>query len=175
MRKVAGRLKIELSQYRDLEAFAQFGSDLDPETQRTLARGERLVKTLNQGERQPMAVEDQVAVIYAATNGYVDRIDADKVPDFGAKLVDRLHAAIAEVMDRIADGDWSDETQKSLDDAIGEFARDYGYDLDEEGHPLTDEAAIREGSGRPAERREDEAQEGGEAAEEQPEAVGAGS
>ena len=62
MKKVAGKLKIELSQYRDLEAFAQFGSDLDADTQTTLARGERLVKTLNQGERQPMAVEDQVAV-----------------------------------------------------------------------------------------------------------------
>ena len=61
LRKVAGKLKIELSQYRDLEAFAQFGSDLDPETQRTLARGDRLVKSLNQGERSPIAVEDQVA------------------------------------------------------------------------------------------------------------------
>ena len=78
MKKVAGRLKLELSQYRDLEAFAQFGSDLDADTQRTLARGERLVKTLNQGERDPMAVEDQVAVVYAATNGYLDRINADR-------------------------------------------------------------------------------------------------
>ena len=60
MKKVAGRLKLELSQYRDLEAFAQFGSDLDPDTQRTLARGERLVATLNQDEREPMPVEDQV-------------------------------------------------------------------------------------------------------------------
>src|SRR5512145_2510927 len=77
LRKVAGKLKIELSQYRDLEAFAQFGSDLDPETQRTLARGDRLVKSLNQGERSPIAVEDQVAIIYAATNGFVDRINAD--------------------------------------------------------------------------------------------------
>ncbi|HEY9457431.1 MAG TPA: F0F1 ATP synthase subunit alpha, partial [Gaiella sp.] len=65
MKKVAGRLKLELSQYRDLEAFAQFGSDLDVETQRTLARGNRLVATLNQGERDPLAVEDQVAVVYA--------------------------------------------------------------------------------------------------------------
>src|ERR671928_655276 len=90
MKKVAGKIKIELSQYRDLEAFAQFGSDLDPDTQRTLARGERLVKTPNQGERQPLPVEEQGAVIYAATNGYVDRIAADKVPDFGARLVERL-------------------------------------------------------------------------------------
>src|ERR687891_108599 len=87
MRKVAGKLKLELSQYRDLEAFAQFGSDLDEDTQKTLARGARLVKTLNQGERQPLAVEQQVIVIYSATNGYLDNVDADKVPDFGAKLV----------------------------------------------------------------------------------------
>ena len=84
MKKVAGRLKIELSQYRDLEAFAQFGSDLDPDTQRTLARGERLVKTLNQSERDPMAVEDQVAVVYAATNGFLDRINVDRVAEFHA-------------------------------------------------------------------------------------------
>ena len=118
MKKVAGRLKIELSQFRDLEAFAQFGSDLDPDTQRTLARGERLVKTLNQGERDPMAVEDQVAVIYAATNGFVDRINADRVPEFNTALVERLHADAAETLKKIADGDWSDETQKALRDAI---------------------------------------------------------
>jgi F-type H+-transporting ATPase subunit alpha len=150
MRKVAGKLKIELSQYRDLEAFAQFGSDLDPDTQRTLARGERLVKTLNQNERSPMSVADQVSVLYAATNGYVDRIDASKVPDFHAKLVDRLHSSAKEALDKISDGDWSDETQKALDKAIAEFAQDYGYDLDEEGQPLSDEDAIREGSGRTA-------------------------
>ncbi len=95
MRKVAGKLKIELSQYRDLEAFAQFGSDLDPDTQRTLARGDRLVKSLNQGERSPLAVEDQVAVVYAATNGYVDRINADRVDEFHQGLVERMHAEIA--------------------------------------------------------------------------------
>ncbi len=94
MRKVAGKLKIELSQYRDLEAFAQFGSDLDPDTQRTLARGDRLVKSLNQNERSPLAVEDQVAVVYAATNGYVDRINADRVAEFHQGLVERMHAEI---------------------------------------------------------------------------------
>jgi F-type H+-transporting ATPase subunit alpha len=89
-------------------------------------------------------------VLYAATNGYVDRIDADKVPDFHAKLVDRLHSSAKEALDKISDGDWSDETQKALDKAIAEFAQDYGYDLDEEGQPLSDEDAIREGSGRTA-------------------------
>jgi F-type H+/Na+-transporting ATPase subunit alpha len=157
MRKVAGKLKIELSQYRDLEAFAQFGSDLDPETQRTLARGERLVKSLNQSERSPMAVEDQVAVVYAATNGFVDRIHADRVPEFHQGLVERVHAEIPDTLKKIADGDWADETQKALDDAIAQYAEDFGYDLDEEGHPLTDEQAIQEG-GRRREEREEEAE-----------------
>src|SRR2546421_12966267 len=95
MRSGAGRLKLDLSQYRELEAFAQFGSDLDPDTQRTLARGERLVKGLNQGERQPIAVEDQVVQIFAATNGFLDRIVVDKVPEFLNSLTSRTHAEIA--------------------------------------------------------------------------------
>src|SRR5687767_10618132 len=147
LRKVAGKLKIELSQYRDLEAFAQFGSDLDPETQRTLARGDRLVKSLNQGERSPLAVEDQVAVVYAATNGFVDRITVDRVSEFNRGLVERVHSEIPETLKKIAGGEWSDETQKELDDAIAQFAQDFGHDLDEEGLPLTDEQAIREGRG----------------------------
>jgi F-type H+-transporting ATPase subunit alpha len=140
MKKVAGRIKIELSQYRDLEAFAQFGSDLDADTQRTLARGERLVRTLNQGERAPLAVEDQVAQIYAATTGFLDRILVDKVPDFLAGLTGRLHSEAPETLAKVAGGDWSDGTQEELKAAIGEFADDFGYDLDEEGQPLGDEA-----------------------------------
>src|SRR5580704_9512155 len=89
MKKVAGRIKLELSQYRDLEAFAQFGSDLDADTQRTLARGERLVVTLNQGEREPLPVEDQVVQIYAATNGFLDRINVDRVEAFLRELTER--------------------------------------------------------------------------------------
>jgi F-type H+/Na+-transporting ATPase subunit alpha len=159
MKKVAGKLKIELSQYRDLEAFAQFGSDLDPDTQRSLARGDRLVKSLNQGERSPLAVEDQVAVVYAATNGYVDRINADRVAEFHQGLVERLHSEIPDTRKKIAAGDWSDETQKSLDDAVSQYARDFGYDLDEEGHPLSDEQAIREGGGRREEPTQEQAPE----------------
>jgi F-type H+-transporting ATPase subunit alpha len=169
MKKVAGRLKIELSQYRDLEAFAQFGSDLDPDTQRTLARGDRLVKTLNQGERSPMAVEDQVAVIYAATNGFVDRINADRVPEFGAGLVERLHADAADTLKKIAGGDWSDETQEALRASIEQFADDFGYDLDEEGQPLSEEDAIRAEEGRRRSGDEDDTEE----REESEEPVGA--
>src|SRR3954464_2097458 len=109
MKKVAGRLKLELSQYRDLEAFAQFGSDLDADTQRTRARGERLVKALNQGERAPLPVEDQVVQVYAATNGYVDRIDADRVPEFLEGLTERMHSESGDLRETIAGGDWSDE------------------------------------------------------------------
>jgi F-type H+-transporting ATPase subunit alpha len=136
MRKVSGRLKLELSQYRELEAFSQFGSELDPETQRTLARGERLVKTLNQGEGEPMPVEDQVVQIFAATNGYLDRIDVDKVQRFLGDLSDSFRANEPELLKKIADGDWSDETQSAVDEAVNRFAEDFGYDLDEEGHPL---------------------------------------
>jgi F-type H+/Na+-transporting ATPase subunit alpha len=136
MRRVAGRLRLELSQYRELEAFAQFGSELDPETQRTLARGERLVKTLNQAERSPMPVEDQVVQIYAAGNGYLDRITVDKVERFLAELTERVHGTDAEVLQRIAGGDWSDETEARVDAAVKQFADDFGYDLDEEGHPI---------------------------------------
>jgi F-type H+-transporting ATPase subunit alpha len=138
MRKVAGRLKLDLSQYRELEAFSQFGSELDPETQRTLARGERLVKTLNQRERAPMPVEDQVVQIYAATSGYLDRVAVEKVERFLADLTDSFHGNEAELLKKIAGGDWSDETQQAVDEAVKQFAEDFGYDLDEEGHPLED-------------------------------------
>src|SRR5690349_2400298 len=136
MKKVAGRIKLELSQYRDLEAFAQFGSDLDADTQRTLARGERLVVTLNQDERAPLAVEDQTAQIYAATNGFLDRLNVDRVPEFLLELTERFHSQHAAVREKIAGGDWSEETQQEVQKGVESFASDFGYDLDEEGQPL---------------------------------------
>ncbi|HET6506704.1 MAG TPA: F0F1 ATP synthase subunit alpha [Baekduia sp.] len=150
MKKVAGRLKIELSQYRDLEAFAQFGSDLDPDTQRTLSRGARLVATLNQNEREPLPVGLQVAQVYAATNGFVDRINVDRVTEFLEGLSQRLSAESQDLLDKIAGGDWSDDTQSSLKQAIATFTDDFGYDLDEEGQPLaegeSDRVATRDSS-----------------------------
>src|SRR5690349_12139592 len=174
MKKVAGRLKIELSQYRDLEAFAQFGSDLDPDTQRTLARGERLVKTLNQGERSPIAVEDQVAVVYAATNGFLDRIAADRVEEYHRGLIERLHADASETLKKIKDGDWSDETQEALRSSIETYTDDFGYDLDEEGQPLDTEDDIRPEEGR-RKRDSDEEERHEDTTEEEPAAVAAGS
>src|SRR5213595_226422 len=124
MKKVAGRLKIELSQFRDLEAFAQFGSDLDADTQRTLARGERLVRMLNQNERAPLPVEDQVVQIYAATNGFLDRINVERVTEFLLALTERMHAEGGELRAKIASGDWSEETEKGVHEAVASFAAD---------------------------------------------------
>jgi len=142
MKKVAGRLKLELSQFRELEAFAQFGSELDADTQRTLARGQRLVKTLNQGERQPLSVAVQVVQLYAATNGFLDRINVDKVEKFLDGLSDSIKASGGPLLETITGGDWSDETVSTLEAAVRQYAEDFGYDLDEEGHPLEDAVAV---------------------------------
>src|SRR6202011_5474908 len=143
MKRVAGRLKLELSQYRDLEAFAQFGSDLDADTQRTLARGERLVATLNQGERQPLPVEDQTVQIYAATHGFIDRLTVERVPEFLTGLTERMRSQHPELLAKIAQGEWSEELEKQIHDAVEAFAKDFGYALDEEGQPL-DEGQTRD-------------------------------
>src|SRR5438874_489572 len=129
MKKVAGKLRLDLSQYRELEAFAQFGSELDPDTQRTLARGERLVATLNQKERDPMPVADQVVQVYAATNGYLDRIKADRVDEFLDGLSQRIRSEHDDFLQKIASGEWDDSMEKQLGDAIAEAIDDFGPDF----------------------------------------------
>jgi F-type H+/Na+-transporting ATPase subunit alpha len=136
MKKVAGRLRLELSQFRELEAFAQFGSDLDAETQATLRRGERLVEALNQKERDPWSVEDQVAAIYSGTGGYLDRLKTERVGEFHQMLLERLHAEKSELMEKIADGEWDDSMESELADEIADALDDFGPDLDEEGNEL---------------------------------------
>ena len=136
MRRVAGRLRLELSQFRELEAFAQFGSELDPETQQTLARGQRLVEMLNQAELAPWPVEDQVAAIYSGTGGYLDRIKVERVGEFHEAMLQRLHSEQDDLMQRIAGGEWGDEVEQQLGDAIAEAIDDFGPDFDEEGEPI---------------------------------------
>ena len=144
MKKVAGKLRLELSQYRDLEAFAQFGSELDPETQRALARGERLVEMLNQKERQPLSVSDQVASIFSGTGGHLDRIKTEKVHDFLSRMLDQLHSEQAELMQRIEEtGHLSDEDEEALGKAIEDFVDDFGPDFDPEGEPLEEGGSDR--------------------------------
>jgi F-type H+-transporting ATPase subunit alpha len=137
MKKVAGQLRLDLSQYRELEAFAQFGSELDPETQKQLARGERMVEALNQKERQPMPVAEQVASIYSGTEGYLDRIKTERVGEFLANLIDRLHAENKDLLDRINEtGQLSDEDAEDLGKSIAQAIDDFGPDFDQEGNPL---------------------------------------
>jgi F-type H+-transporting ATPase subunit alpha len=121
MKKVAGRLKLDLAQFRDLEAFAQFGSELDPATQAQLARGQRLVATLNQRQYDPYTVGEQVAVIWSTTNGYVDDIPVTEVGRFNDGL--RRHLASERtVLDAIAQSnDLSDDTAAALKRSVEEF------------------------------------------------------
>jgi F-type H+/Na+-transporting ATPase subunit alpha len=126
MKKVAGSLRLDLSQFRELEAFAKFGSELDPETLKTLARGERLVATLNQPQYQPWPVEDQVMVIFAATQGYLDDVDVPKVNDFSADLLVFLKAQYPDLGAEIAKTkELSDEVAGKLHEAIRLFKADY--------------------------------------------------
>ncbi len=167
MRKVAGRLRLELSQYRELEAFAQFGSDLDADTQATLSRGARLVEALNQDERSPWAIEDQVAAIYSGTGGFLDRIKVERVKDFHESMLQRLHSEHQELMDKIRDGDWDDSIEGELRDAVAEAIDDFGPDFDAEGNPIEEGESdrIRREREDGSEGDEARADEGGEAAE----------
>jgi F-type H+/Na+-transporting ATPase subunit alpha len=165
MKKVAGKLRLDLSQYRELEAFAQFGSELDPETQATLARGERMVEALNQKERQPMDMAEQVASIYAGTGGYLDRIKTERVSEFLADLLIRLHSENQDLLDRINEtGEFSDEDEEALGKAIDEMVDDFGPDFDREGNPLeageSERIKSEEARGRPERHIEGEEAEG---------------
>ncbi|MDE3004020.1 MAG: F0F1 ATP synthase subunit alpha [Gemmatimonadota bacterium] len=122
MKKVAGRLRLDLAQYRELEAFAQFGSDLDAATQRQLARGARTVEMLKQPQYQPMAVENQVAVIYAVTNGYLDDIDVGLVRQWELGFHQDMAAKHQDVLDGIREGgQLTDELTEQLVSAIESF------------------------------------------------------
>jgi F-type H+/Na+-transporting ATPase subunit alpha len=126
MRKVAGTLRLDLNQYRELQSFAQFGSDLDRATQQTLARGERLTAILRQGERDPMPVEEQVAVIFAAANGYLDHIDPDNIPDWESQFRDYMRDSHGDILEAIREEkDLTDEIEQKLREAIEHFNEIY--------------------------------------------------
>jgi F-type H+/Na+-transporting ATPase subunit alpha len=118
MKKVAGRLRLDLSQYRELEAFAQFGSELDEATQKALARGERMVALLNQPQYQPWPMEEQVVALYAGVNGFLDEIPVEQVPRFVEELIEHLRAEGSTLKDISESGDLSDDTAAKLDDEI---------------------------------------------------------
>jgi F-type H+/Na+-transporting ATPase subunit alpha len=121
MKKVAGRLRLELAQYRELEAFAQFGSELDPETQRALARGERMVATLNQPQYQPWPMEEQVVAIYAGINGFLDDIPVADIPRFQEEVREHLRAEETIYNEIRETGDLPDELAERLNKEIEKF------------------------------------------------------
>jgi F-type H+-transporting ATPase subunit alpha len=130
MKRVAGRLRLDLSQYRELEAFAQFGSELDQATQQALARGERMVATLNQPQYQPWPMEQQVAALYAGVNGFLDPIPVNQVPRFQDELREHLRAE-GSILKEIKDtGDLSDDTAAKLDAELEKFQK--GFNVQEE-------------------------------------------
>jgi len=122
MKKVAGRLRLDIAQFRELQAFAQFSSDLDPETRSKIERGKRVVEVLKQPQHQTMPVECQVVVIYAVTNGYLDQIDLDKVREAENEIILHLRNNHPQILKNIQTSqDLDEETEKKLSSVLAEL------------------------------------------------------
>ena len=126
MKQVAGSMKLELAQFREMEAFAQFGSDLDKATQRLLARGQRLTELLKQPQYSPMPVEEQVVAIFAGTRGYLDEVPVDQVTRFESEFLAQIRAKHGDLLAKIRDAQkLDDETEKDLAGILEQFARNF--------------------------------------------------
>ena len=126
MKKVAGSLKLLYSQYRELQGFAQFGSDLDADTKARLAQGERIVEVLKQNRSHPIAVEDQVCIFYAVTRGFLKDVEVTDVAEYEDGLYERMSAQHAHVLEAIrTTGDLSKETEEALCAALDAYTKDF--------------------------------------------------
>ncbi|MEK9797013.1 MAG: F0F1 ATP synthase subunit alpha, partial [Alphaproteobacteria bacterium] len=126
MKSVAGSIKLELAQYREMEAFSQFASDLDASTQRLLARGARLTELLKQPQYQPLPMEEQVVSIYAGVNGHLDGIPVGAVNRFEAQLLDHVRDNHADILLTIREsGALDDGTKAKLEDAVSAYAKTF--------------------------------------------------
>ncbi|MEM9618541.1 MAG: F0F1 ATP synthase subunit alpha [Pseudomonadota bacterium] len=126
MKQVAGKIKGELAQYRELAAFAQFGSDLDATTQKILNRGDRLTELMKQNQYSPLQVEEQVCVIFAGTQGYLDKIEKSQVGHFEREFLRKLHADHSDILKSIRDSGKLDEgTEKNLKDVLDTFTKNF--------------------------------------------------
>ncbi|MBT7279864.1 MAG: F0F1 ATP synthase subunit alpha, partial [Rhodobiaceae bacterium] len=126
MKQVAGKIKGELAQYREMAAFAQFGSDLDASTQQLLRRGERLTELLKQAQFSPLKVEEQVVVIYAGVNGYLDAIETSQVGAFESGLLELVHNSHSAILDSVrAEKALSDTTEAALKKVVDEYAASF--------------------------------------------------
>ena len=126
MKQVAGTIKLDLAQYREMAAFAQFASDMDASTRQLLSRGERLTELLKQAQYSPMEVEEQVAVIFAGVKGYLDKIPTSKIGEFEKALLQKLNSKGSKVLDSIRkDKSISDDTDKALKDVLDQLVKNY--------------------------------------------------
>jgi F-type H+/Na+-transporting ATPase subunit alpha len=125
MKKVAGKLKLEASQYRELAAFSQFGSDLDQETKQQLSRGKRIMEILKQKQYSPLPVVNQVAIIYAVTGGMFDKIAVEEISAAEAKLNDYLETQCQELLADLVTSDWDETTEARVKKAISDFLAGY--------------------------------------------------
>ena len=126
MKKVAGKIKLELAQYREMAAFSQFASDLDASTKQLLARGERLTELLKQDQYVPMSVADQVLSLYSGVRGFLDKIEISKITDFQVKFLEGLRADHSDIFDEINNtGNFSDESDKKIEDYLEKFTANY--------------------------------------------------
>ncbi|RMF14771.1 MAG: F0F1 ATP synthase subunit alpha, partial [Alphaproteobacteria bacterium] len=131
MKQVAGSMKLELAQYREMEAFAQFGSDLDKATQQLLARGQRLTELLKQPQYSPMPVEEQVVAIFAGTKGFLDSVPVDAVTRFESEFLAHMRAHHQDLLDTIrSEGKISDETDAKLREILEAFTKNFAASLD---------------------------------------------
>ncbi|HZK38432.1 MAG TPA: F0F1 ATP synthase subunit alpha [Clostridia bacterium] len=129
MKRVAGRIRLELAQYRELEAFAQFGSELDKETQERLSQGERVVEILKQGQHVPMAVEKQIIIIFAVINKYLADVDIELIADFETEFLKFMDMEYPEIVESIAStGDIGKEIEPKLREAIERFKKEFKED-----------------------------------------------
>jgi F-type H+/Na+-transporting ATPase subunit alpha len=128
MKKVAGKMRLEVAQYRELAAFAQFGSDLDDDTKRKLERGKRIVEILKQGQYVPMLVEEQVAIFFAVTNGLMDNVPVEKIVEFESKMIEYVQAKAVDALKAIkTSGELADDTVAKLKKTIEEFKETLEY------------------------------------------------
>ncbi|MEL6607258.1 MAG: F0F1 ATP synthase subunit alpha, partial [Bacteroidota bacterium] len=125
MRKVAGTLKLDQAQYRELEAFSKFGSDLDAATQKTIDRGRKNQEMLNQGQYNPVPVEQQIAALYASTGGHFDKVPTDQVKSLEKSYMDLLASQHKDILDKIATGRWSEDVTAVLTEEIKNLAQGY--------------------------------------------------
>ena len=125
MKKISGTLKLDQAQYRELEAFAKFGSDLDAATKAVIEKGKRNVEILKQGQYSPLRVEEQAAIIYCGTNGLLMDVPVNKIKEFETEFISYLHQKHQNILDDLASGKLNDEITNTLESVVSDLTPKY--------------------------------------------------